>query len=107
MAKVRLGIIGTGEFAEVCHLPGLRSHPQAEVIALCGRTYERARSLADRFSVPDVHTDYIELCRRDDLDAVTIVTPNAFHAEQAIAAFNQCKARLLREASRHECRRSK
>ena len=91
MAKVRLGIIGTGEFAESCHLPGLRSHPQAEVIALCGRTYERTHSLAERFSVPDVHTDYIELCRRDDLDAVTIVTPNAFHAEQAIAAFNNAK----------------
>jgi predicted dehydrogenase len=91
MDKVRFGVIGTGEFAEACHLPGLQSHPQAEVIALCGRSYVRARSLANRFSIPDVHTDYAELCRRDDLDAVTIVTPNAFHAEQAITALDQAK----------------
>jgi predicted dehydrogenase len=87
MTKVRLGVIGTGDFAEACHLPGLKSHPQAEVVAVCGRTYDRARALADRFAVPDVYTDYAELCRRDDLDGVTIVTPNTFHAEQAITAF--------------------
>ena len=42
---------------------------------------------SDRLGVPDVHTDYRELCARDDLDAVTITTPNAVHAEQALAAF--------------------
>jgi predicted dehydrogenase len=47
--------------------------------------------LADRFSVPDVHTDYHELCHRDDIDAVTIVTPNVFHAEQAVTAFRYGK----------------
>jgi predicted dehydrogenase len=96
MNKVRLGVIGTGNFAELCHLPGLQSHPQAEVVALCGRNYERARALANRFSVPDVHTDYLELCRRDDIDAVTIVTPNAFHAEQAVTAF-RCGKHVLCE----------
>jgi predicted dehydrogenase len=91
MRKIRLGVIGAGEFAEACHLPGLQSHPQAEIIALCGRTYERVRSLADRFSVSHVYTDYRELCRRDDVDAVTIVTPNVYHAQQASVAFNSGK----------------
>ena len=91
MTKIRLGVIGTGNFAEVCHLPGLSSHPQAEVVALCGRTYERARLLADRFSIPDVYTDYEELCRRDDLDGVTIVSATPYHAEQTIAALKQGK----------------
>lgn len=91
MKKVRLGVIGTGDFAEVCHLPGLKSHPQAEIVALCGRTYDRTRLLADRFSVPFVYTDYTELCSRDDLDAVSIVTANAFHAEQAITALKHGK----------------
>ncbi|MGK2915894.1 MAG: Gfo/Idh/MocA family protein, partial [Porticoccaceae bacterium] len=47
--------------------------------------------LADEFSVQDVHTDYQELCGRDDIDAVTIVSPPASHAEQAIAALTQGK----------------
>jgi predicted dehydrogenase len=89
--KIRLGVIGTGNFAEVCHLPGLKSHPQAEVVALCGRTYERARLLADSFAIPDIYTDYDELCRRDDLDGVTVVSATSCHAEQAIAALKQGK----------------
>ena len=72
-------------------MPGLQSHPEAEVVALCGRRFEHARSMADRLGVPDVHTDYRELLARDDIDAVTITTPNAAHAEQAIAAFEAGK----------------
>lgn len=85
--KLRFGVIGAGGFAEICHVPGLQSHPRAEVVALCGRRADHARAMADRLRVPEVHTDYRELCARDDLDAVTITTPNAVHAEQALAAF--------------------
>jgi predicted dehydrogenase len=85
--KLRFGVIGAGGFAEICHVPGLQSHPEAEVVALCGRRYDHARAMADRLGVPEVHTDYRELCARDDLDGVTITTPNAVHAEQATAAF--------------------
>src|ERR1051325_9643169 len=89
--KRRLGVIGAGGFAEICHVPGLQSHPRAEVVALCGRRFDHARAMADRLRGPDVHTDYRELCARDDLDGVTITTPNAVHAEQARAAFDNGK----------------
>lgn len=85
--KLRFGVIGAGGFAEICHVPGLQTHPQAEVVALCGRRADHARAMADRLGVPDVHTDYRELCARDDLDGITITTPNAVHGEQAKAAF--------------------
>src|SRR5205809_288011 len=84
---LRFGVIGAGGFAEVCHVPGLQSHPAARVVALCGRRFEHARAMADRLGVPDVHTDYRELLAREDIDAVTITTPNAAHCEQALAAF--------------------
>ena len=89
--KLRFGVIGAGGFAEICHVPGLQTHPRAEVVALCGRRAEHARAMAERLGVPDVHTDYRELCARDDLDGVTITTPNAVHAEQALAAFARGK----------------
>ncbi len=84
--KLRVGIIGPGAFAAQCHIPCIQSHPDAEVVALCGRRIEPTRAMADEFGVPEVMTDYRELCERDDIDAVTIATPPAFHAEQAIAA---------------------
>jgi predicted dehydrogenase len=85
--KLRVGIIGAGVFAADCHIPGIQSHPNAEVVALCGRRLNETRALADRFQVPDVHTDYRELCVRSDIDAVTIVTPEMFHRDQALCAF--------------------
>ena len=84
---LRVGVIGTGAFAEQCHLPGLQSHPHARVVAICGRRPERLRFLAARFNIPTVHADYRELCARSDLDAVTIVTRNSEHAAQVQAAF--------------------
>ena len=90
-STLHVGVIGTGAFAEIGHLPGLQSHPQAKVVAICGRRYDHARSLADRFNIPAVHTDYHELCARSDLDAVTIVTSGVEHAKQAITALESGK----------------
>jgi predicted dehydrogenase len=85
--KLRFGVIGAGAFAEACHVPGLLSHPQAEVVAICGRRRERAQMVADRFSISFVTTEPAALCARDDLDGVSICTPNATHREQALLAF--------------------
>ncbi|MFP5285768.1 MAG: Gfo/Idh/MocA family protein, partial [Thermoanaerobaculia bacterium] len=86
-AKLRFGVIGAGAFAEACHVPGLLSHPRAEVVAVVGRRPERARALAGRFGIPEVYADAGELCSRDDLDGIAICTPNAAHREQALLAF--------------------
>ncbi len=86
MKKLRIGVIGTGAFAETCHVPGLQSHPQAEVVMLCGRDHDRTQAMAGRLNVPETTTDYEMLCARADIDAVTIATPNVFHARQAKAA---------------------
>ncbi|MFZ3013194.1 MAG: Gfo/Idh/MocA family oxidoreductase [Nitrospira sp.] len=84
---LRIGVIGTGAFAEQCHLPGLQSHPQAKVVAIAGRRPERLQSLAAQFNIPHVYIDYHELCARTDLDAITIVTSTSEHAAQARAGF--------------------
>ncbi len=89
--KLRIGVIGAGDFAETCHVPGINSHPQAQVVALCGRRFGQVRAVADRLGVPDVHTDYRELCSRGDIDAVTIATPNVEHVEPAKIAFHYGK----------------
>ncbi|WHZ13334.1 MAG: Myo-inositol 2-dehydrogenase 2 [Nitrospira sp.] len=86
MKKLRFGVIGAGAFAETCHVPGLQSHPQAEVVVLCGRDSDRTSAMARRLEVPEISVDYQELCARKDIDAVTIATPNVFHAVQAQVA---------------------
>ncbi len=90
MNKLRCAVIGTGAFAEACHLPGLQSHPRAEVVAICG-SLERARALAAKFRVPDVYCNVDELCARADIDAITVVTRNADHRAHALAAIRNGK----------------
>ena len=34
---IRVGVIGAGNFARECHIPGVQAHPQGEVVAMCSR----------------------------------------------------------------------
>jgi predicted dehydrogenase len=53
-----VGVIGAGPFAECCHVPGLHSHPDAEVAVFCGPDWERTIAVVKRVGVPDVSIDY-------------------------------------------------
>ncbi|MGH2345226.1 MAG: Gfo/Idh/MocA family protein [Chloroflexota bacterium] len=83
---VRVGIIGAGDFAEVCHIPGIQAHPRGEVAALCARNRDRVAALGARLGVSDTYTDYHDLLARDDIDAVTIAGPDALHGPATLAA---------------------
>lgn len=89
--KLRIGVIGTGAFAEICHLPGLLSHPEAQVVAVCGRRLDAARQLAERFGIRRATDDFEELCADPDVDAITIASANVAHAAQALAALTHGK----------------
>jgi len=83
---LRVGVIGVGGWTETCHIPGLQAHPEARVVALCGRSPERRQAQAARFGVPETYADYQELIARAGVDAVTISTPNLWHFPVARAA---------------------
>ena len=89
--RLRVGVIGAGAFAEACHVPGLLSHPLAEVVMICGRQRQRTEALAARFGIPSFTLDPAELCARKDVDAVTICTPNSAHSQHAILALENGK----------------
>lgn len=88
---LRIAIIGTGNFAEVCHIPGILSHPNAEISAIYGRDAEKAKSLAAKFGIPHATNDLEALCADPNIDAVTIASANSVHASQAIMALRHGK----------------
>ena len=89
--KLRVAIIGTSSFAEVCHIPGILSHPNAEISAIYGRDAEKAKSLAAKFGIPYATDDLEALCADPNIDAVTIASANSAHANQAIIALSHGK----------------
>ncbi|HET9425973.1 MAG TPA: Gfo/Idh/MocA family oxidoreductase [Gemmatimonadaceae bacterium] len=82
----RVGIIGAGAIAQLAHLPALARMRGVEVVALCDADRPKARSLADRFNVPDTFTDIDDLLELEELDAVVVATPNHLHEPQVMAA---------------------
>ncbi len=90
MNKVRFGVIGLGWFGEY-HADVIASLPHAELVALCTRTESRLNELGDKFEVQHRYTDYRELLRNPDIDALTIATMWDQHTEPTLAALESGK----------------
>jgi predicted dehydrogenase len=100
---MRIGCICTGRMGhgdmKACLQSGLEPATSAHIVAVCDLDRNRAQhaklevenSYADKLSdrsrpTIDVYQDYRELLARDDIDGVTISTPDHWHALVAIAA---------------------
>jgi len=91
MARVRVGIVGSG-FQADCHATSFRMVPdEAEVVAVASRNPEHAKEFATRFSIPRWFSDYHEMLAQPDIDMITIAAPNYVHAEITAAAANAGK----------------
>jgi predicted dehydrogenase len=62
--------------------------PECETVAFCDTSREKLDALAAKHPGLAMYTDYRDLLRHPGLDAVVISTPNRFHVEQALAAFD-------------------
>jgi len=83
---VRIGVVGAGAIAQLTHLPVLSRMRGVELVGLCDNDRPKARALADRFDIPDVHTDIEDLLEADGLRAVVIATPNHLHEPHVLRA---------------------
>lgn len=75
---VRIGIIGTGGMAQ-CHADNFAKIPGCQVVAGCDVDLDRARAFCDKYQIPLAFGDVKEFLAAAEVDAVSIVTPDAFH----------------------------
>src|SRR5271163_1894575 len=87
--KIRVAIVGLGFGAEF--LPIYQAHPHAEMYAICRRSAKELNECGDRFGIKARYTDYEELLKDPDVDAVHINSPIPDHAPQSIAALKAGK----------------
>lgn len=88
--KLKVGIIGTGWIADA-HIQQYLDMPDVEIVAGADLVPGKAKAFFEKWNVEGVrcyesHTELIEA--EKDIDAVSICTYNATHAECAIAALN-------------------
>jgi predicted dehydrogenase len=81
---VRVGLIGCGKVGTI-HAAALRCLPEAEFVAACDASADRAAAFAAKYGVQpfaDLSTMFLE----GGVEAVVIGTPHPLHAEPAIRA---------------------
>ncbi|WP_432046537.1 Gfo/Idh/MocA family protein [Streptomyces asiaticus] len=85
---LRLGALATSSIARRRVLPTAVSMPEVDLIAVAGRSEEKAGRFAEQFGCA-AETDYAALLNRPDVEAVYISTPTALHrawADRALRA---------------------
>jgi predicted dehydrogenase len=87
---LRVGVIGAGGIANA-HIKRLQALEDVEVHAVCDIREGAAQEKADTYGIPQVFLDYKDLLKLKEIDAVSVCTPNFFHAEPTIAALKAGK----------------
>lgn len=85
---IRIGIIGTGKVSALFHIPGYRACPDVEIVACADIDGARAETFAHDHNIPRSYGDYTKMLESENLDGVSVCTPNYAHAEPTIAALN-------------------
>lgn len=87
--QVRVGIVGLGFGAEF--IPIYQRHPDAEMAAICQRNPESLKKVGNAFKVEKRFTDYADLLKDPQIDAIHINSPIPDHAPMTLAALKAGK----------------
>lgn len=102
---IKIGIIGCGKIAQVRHIPEYADNKNVQLVGFYDLNHERACELAKKYN-GKAYNSYQELLAEADLDAVSVCTANASHAEITIAALKAGKHVLCEKpmgATLEEC----
>ena len=87
--KINVAIVGLGFGAEF--IPIYQRHPQANLYAICQRTPEKLDAIGDAFGVEKRYSDYRQLLRDPNVEAVHINSPIPDHAWMSLAGLKAGK----------------
>src|SRR5262245_6895567 len=87
---VRLAILGSGRMAGY-HAERFQEVPNCEIVAAVDVDQVRADAFCKKYGIPTAYTSLDEVLARADIDAVSNVTPDTFHAPLSIKSLQAGK----------------
>jgi len=88
--KVKIGIIGVGQIGKK-HIENYKFIPDAEIVAVCDINKEEAKKACEIYNIPKYYTDFRELLKREDIEAVDVCLHNNLHMPVTVEALNAGK----------------
>lgn len=86
MKTVKVAILGTGFITDIHMESYHRFVPNAEVVAVYGRSAEKAKAFAEKYHIPNWYNDVEAAITESGCDVVDICLPNYLHAEATLKA---------------------
>jgi len=93
--KLGIGIIGSGAIAQGAHMPGYAALTDCEILAVCDVSAQARKSAAQKFNVPHQFKNWKDLLAIDEIDAVSVCTPNTYHYQPTIDSLKAGKHVLV------------
>lgn len=90
MEKLNVAVIGVGIWGEM-HVRVYHAHPKANLVAICDMNKAKAKSIAEKYEVSSVYTDYNEMLSKENIDAISVATPDFAHKAPVVASANAGK----------------
>jgi predicted dehydrogenase len=89
--KLRLGVLGAGNFASAVLLPAIQKIPQIELVGVASGSGLSAHHAARRFSFQYATSDEMRILEDESIDAVAVLTRHHLHARQTLSALRAGK----------------
>ncbi|MCG8569195.1 MAG: inositol 2-dehydrogenase [Spirochaetes bacterium] len=88
MKKIKIGTVGLGRLG-LKHAENVAFKiPQAELTAVCALEKDRVEKVQKEWKIPNGYTDFDEMLKNKDLDAILIASSSGQHCEQLSKALN-------------------
>ena len=89
--KIRVGLVGVGNWARYGHIPALGLLPEYEIVAVSSRSLEKAKEIARTFEIPHAYGETQQLVEDVEVDLVAVLSPVPEHAATVKAAISAGK----------------
>lgn len=90
MKPIRIGMIGVGQIAK-SHLNNYSKISGAQIVAAADINEAELARVAEQYQIPHTYTQFRDLLKRDDIDAVDVCLHNNLHAPVTIEALRAGK----------------
>ena len=93
MQKLRVAVVGAGIYG-INHVNAYRWNPNTTLVAVCDLDEKIRKNVEKEYGV-NTYADVEDMLIKEEIDAVSIATPDAYHVEPALTAIRYKKPILV------------